>query len=185
MWGDLSGLDLGTVELRNDTNTFTFRVTERTVLDDTTAYVLALDHFTLRHQEGHPALRELSVPRHREGEPARLRLTLDRHAPHIHRVRYDVGDHHGHRVATGHAAIAEGDVSTTVTLPALAPGHYRVTADGVTGRFACLPARPAVTGPAARFGVNIWASSLVPPPPARRTATRPRRTATAWAAAPA
>ncbi|MEW2811688.1 hypothetical protein AB0929_32100 [Streptomyces massasporeus] len=69
VWGDLSELDLGTVELRNDTNTFTFRVTEPTVLEDTTAYVLALDHFTLRHQEGHPALRELSVPRHREGEP--------------------------------------------------------------------------------------------------------------------
>ncbi|MFJ1965017.1 carbohydrate-binding protein [Streptomyces massasporeus] len=162
-WGDLSELDLGAVELRNGTNTFTFRVTEPTVLDDTTAYVLALDRFTLRHQEGHPALRELSVPRHREGEPARLRLTLDGHATHVHRVRYEVGDHHGRRVATGQAAIAAGDVSTTVTLPALAPGHYRVTADGVTGRFACLPARPAVTGPAARFGVNVWASSLVPP----------------------
>ncbi|MFE6091865.1 hypothetical protein ACFQ7M_07730 [Streptomyces massasporeus] len=162
-WGDLSKLDLGPVELRNGTNTFTFRVTEPTVLDDTTAYVLALDRFVLRHQEGHPALRELSVPRHREGEPARLRLTLDGHASHVHRVRYEVDDYHGHRVATGHAAIAAGDMSTTVTLPALAPGHYRVTADGVTGRFACLPARPAVTGPAARFGVNVWASSLVPP----------------------
>ncbi|WP_157852757.1 hypothetical protein RFN58_17965 [Streptomyces iakyrus] len=162
-WGDLSRLDLGTVELRDGTNTLTFRVTEPTVLDTTTAYVLSLDRFTLRHLDGHPALRELSVPRHREGEPARLRLTLDGHATRAHRVRYVVSDHHGRRVTAGHAALAAGDLSATVPLPALPPGHYRVEADGVTGRFARLPARLAVTGPAARFGVNVWASSLVPP----------------------
>ncbi|MER5829437.1 hypothetical protein ABT116_01140 [Streptomyces sp. NPDC002130] len=162
-WGDLSELDLGPVELRGGADTLTFRVTEPVVLDDTTAYVLALDRFTLRHRDAGPALRELSVPRHREGERARLRLTLDGHAPRAHRVRYVVSDYHGHRVAVGHAAVAAGDVGATVTLPALPPGHYRVTADGVTGAFACLPARPAVTGPAGRFGVNVWASSLVPP----------------------
>lgn len=163
VWGDLSELELGPVELRGGADTLTFRVTEPVVSDDTTAYVLALDRFTLRHQHTGPALRELSVPRHREGELARLRLTLDGHAPRDRRVRYVVSDHHGHRVAAGHATVAAGDVSARVTLPALAPGHYRVTADGVTRGFACLPARPAVTGPAGRFGVNVWASSLVPP----------------------
>ncbi|MFI6371335.1 hypothetical protein [Streptomyces sp. NPDC050546] len=162
-WGDLSVLDLGVVELRGGTDTLTFRVTEPAVLDDTIAYVLTLDRFTLRRLEGHPALRELSVPRHREGEPARLRLALDGHATHPHRVRYTVSDHHGRQVTTGRATIATGDTSATVTLPDLPPGHYLVRADGVTGRFARLPARPAVTGPASRFGVNVWASSLVPP----------------------
>ncbi|MFC9507951.1 hypothetical protein [Streptomyces sp. NPDC057002] len=162
-WGDLSVLDLGVVELRGGTDTLTFRVAEPAVLDDTIAYVLTLDRFTLRHLEGHPALRELSVPRHREGEPARLSLALDGHAPHPHRVRYAVSDHHGRRVATGRATIAAGDTSATVTLPDLPPGHYLVRANGVTGRFARLPARPAVTGPTSRFGVNVWASSLVPP----------------------
>ncbi|MCE7051271.1 hypothetical protein [Streptomyces purpurascens] len=162
-WGDLSVLDLGVIELRGGTDTLTFRVTEPTVVDDTTAYVLTLDRFTLRPLEGHPALRELSVPRHRAGEPALLRLALDGHTTHAYRVRYAVSDHHGRQAATGQATIAAGDTSATVTLPDLPPGHYLVRADSVTGRFARLPARPAVTGPTSRFGVNVWASSLVPP----------------------
>jgi hypothetical protein len=132
-WGDLCELDLGTVELRGGTNTFTFRVTEPTVVDAAPAYVLALDHFTLRHLDGHPGLRELSVPRHREGAPARLRLTLDGHATRARRVRYVVSDYHGRRVAAGRADVAAGDVSATVTLPALPPGHYRVEATPPTG----------------------------------------------------
>ncbi|MFJ8719223.1 hypothetical protein ACIRD9_39615 [Streptomyces violaceus] len=162
-WGDLSVLDLGVVELRGGTDTLTFRVTEPAVLDDTTAYVLTLDRFTLRRLEGHPALRELSVPRHRAGEPARLRLALDGHTTRPYRARYTVSDHHGRQVTTGQATIPAGDAGTTVTLPDLPPGHYLVRADDVTGRFARLPARPAVTGPTSRFGVNVWASSLVPP----------------------
>ncbi|MBR8642046.1 hypothetical protein KEF29_28805 [Streptomyces tuirus] len=162
-WGDLSELDLGVVELRAGGNTFTFRVTEPTVLGDATAYALSLDRFTLRRLDEHPVLRELSVPRHREGEPARLRLALDGHATRPYRVRYVVSDHDGERAAVGHATVAAGSASATVTLPALPPGHYRVEADGVTGRFACLPATPAPTGPTSRFGVNVWASSLVPP----------------------
>ncbi|GGS66199.1 hypothetical protein GCM10010270_41970 [Streptomyces violaceus] len=162
-WGDLSVLDLGVVELRGGTDTLTFRVTEPAVLDDTTAYVLALDRFTLRRLEGHPALRELSVPRHRAGEPARLRLALDGHTTRPYRARYTVSDHHGRQVTTGQATVPAGDAGTTVPLPDLPPGHYLVRADDVTGRFARLPARPAVTGPTSRFGVNVWASSLVPP----------------------
>ncbi|MDL5205973.1 hypothetical protein [Streptomyces sp. ALI-76-A] len=74
-WGDLSVLDLGTVELAGGEHTLTFRVVEPTVLDDATAYVLSLDHFTLRPPPGrHPTLREASVPRHRADsatEPAK------------------------------------------------------------------------------------------------------------------
>ena len=163
-WGDLSVLDLGVVELRGGPNTLTLRVNEKTVLDTTTAYVLTLDHLTLRLRPGHPALRTATVARHRAGEPARLRLALDGHARRPHPVRYTVTDHVGHRVAAGRTTIPEGATSTTVALPEdLPPGHYRVDADGVTGAFARLPARPAPTGAASRFGVNVWASSLVPP----------------------
>ncbi|MEU0198859.1 MULTISPECIES: hypothetical protein [unclassified Streptomyces] len=162
-WGDLSVLDLGVVELDTGAHTFTFRVAEPAVLDDATAYALSLDRFTLRHLAGHPALCELWVPRHRVGEPARLRLALDGRATRAYRVRYVVNDHRGRQAAAGRATIAAGATSATVTLPALPPGHYRVSADGVTGRFARLPARPAVTGPTSRFGVNVWTSSLVPP----------------------
>ncbi|MCL8014126.1 hypothetical protein [Streptomyces sp. AS02] len=164
-WGDLSVLDLGRWELRGGDNTFTFRVIEPTILDDATAYVLALDHFILRPLPG-PALREAHVRRHRVGDPAHLRLTLDGHAPGPHPVRYTVTDYFGHQVADGGTTIPAGRTTTTVPLPTgLPPGHYRVrTDDGTTSTFARLPARPAVTdAPANRFGVNVWASSLVPP----------------------
>ncbi|ANS65757.1 hypothetical protein SLINC_3533 [Streptomyces lincolnensis] len=163
-WGDLSVLDLGEVELRGGTDTLTFRVDEKTVLDTTTAYVLTLDRFTLRLRPGHPALRTATVARHRADEPARLRLTLDGRARRPHPVRYTVTDHFGHRVATGRTTIPEGATGTTVALPKdLPPGHYRVDADGVGGAFARLPVRPAPTGAASRFGVNVWAASLLPP----------------------
>ncbi|MGW0824026.1 hypothetical protein [Streptomyces sp. NPDC002845] len=164
-WGGLSVLELGEVVLRAGGNTLTFRVTEPAVLDDTTAYALSLDHFTLRHRPGPPTLREVSAPTHRHGDPAppHLRLTLDGPAPRPYRVRYTVTDHHGKRAAAGHATVPAGRTTATAPLPQLPPGHYRVEADGVTGRFARLPERRAVTGAANRFGVNIWVSSLVPP----------------------
>lgn len=164
-WGDLSVLELGAWELRGGDNTFTFRVIEPTILDDTTTYVLSLDHFTLRPLPG-PALREAHVRRHRVGTPAHLRLTLDGHAARPHPVRYTVTDYFGHQVTDGRTTIPAGRTTTTVPLPTdLPPGHYRVrTDDGTTSTFARLPARPAVTDAAAnRFGVNVWASSLVPP----------------------
>ncbi len=163
-WGDLSVLDLGRVELRRGENTLTLRVDEPAVLDTTTAYALSLDHLTLRLLHRHPALHRLSVPRHRDGEPAHLHLSLDGHATRPHTVHYSVTDYDGHRVAAGRATVPAGRTSTTVALPeGLPPGHYRVHADDVTGAFARLPARPAPTGTANRFGVNVWHSSLVPP----------------------
>lgn len=163
-WGDLSLLDLGRVELRRGDNTLTLRVREPAVLDTTTAYALSLDHLTLRLLHLHPALHQLTVPRHRDGEPARLHLTLDGHATRPYAVHYTVTDYDGHRVADGDATIPVGRTTVTVALPhGLPPGHYRVHADNITGAFARLPARPALTGTASRFGVNVWHSSLVPP----------------------
>ena len=88
-------------------------------------------------------------------------------------MRYTVVDYFGERVADGHATIAAGERTANVPLPQLPPGHYRVAAsasddapaadDDVAGHFACLPALPAVSGAANRFGVNVWATSLVPP----------------------
>lgn len=165
-WGDLSVLDLGEVELGGEEHTLTFRVIEPTVVDDTIAYVLSLDHFTLRPLPGHrPTLREASVPRHRAGQPARLRLSLDSHAIHPYPVHYTLTDYFGHQAADGRTTIPAGRTTTTVPLPCdLPPGHYHVRANGMKGTFARLPVRPAVTGARAnRFGVNVWASSLVPP----------------------
>ncbi|MEV2192837.1 hypothetical protein AB0I02_17885 [Streptomyces phaeochromogenes] len=164
-WGDLSVLDLGELELRGGENTLTFRVTEPTVREAGTAYVLSLDRFTLRRREG-ARLREVSVGErgtYRHGEPAHLRLRLDGSAAQPHRVRYSVTDYFGNRASEGYATVATGETIVIVALPELPPGNYRVEADGTTGHFACLPPRPAVTGPANRFGVNIWATSLVPP----------------------
>lgn len=180
-WGDLCVLDLGDVELRAGDNALTLRVIEPAILENSIAYALSLDRLTLRPRPG-PALGEASVPRHRVGEPAHLRLTLHGHATRPHPVRYTVTDYFGHQVAGGRTTIPAGRTTTTVALPAdLPPGHYRVRADdsvtsteeppekSVKGAakescFARLPARPAVTDPTTnRFGVNIWASSLVPP----------------------
>ncbi|MFI7408915.1 hypothetical protein ACIBU0_09640 [Streptomyces sp. NPDC049627] len=164
-WGDLSVLDLGEVELRDGDNTLTLRVVEPTVLDNSIAYVLSLDHLTLRPLP-RPALHEVFVPRHRAGTPARLRLTLNGRTTRPYQVHYTVTDYFGHQVAGGRTTIPAGRTTTTVPLPAdLPPGHYRIRTDaGMTGAFARLPARPAVTGTTTnRFGVNVWASSLVPP----------------------
>lgn len=166
-WGDLSVLELGEVELRRGENAVTFRVTEPVVLDDTTAYVLSLDRFTLtlrRRPAGQPVPREVSVPVHRHGDPApTLRVRFADRANRSRPVRYTVTDHHGQRVAAGRATLRAGETTATVRLPRLPPGHYRVEAEGVGGRFACLPQRPPVIGAASRFGVNLWVSSLVPP----------------------
>lgn len=167
-WGDLSEMDLGEVELREGDGAFSLRVVEPTVLDNRIVYVLSLDHLVLRPLPGGPALRTAAVPRHRVGEPARLRLTLNARATRPHPVHYAVTDYHGQRVAAGRAAVPAGRRTTTVTLPAdLPPGHYRIHADDdVTSTFARLPVRRAVTrtGTADNpFGVNVWASSLVPP----------------------
>ncbi|MGW7087670.1 hypothetical protein ACWGH2_29800 [Streptomyces sp. NPDC054871] len=184
-WGDLSTLRLGDVELRCGENTLTFSVAEPTVVDDATVYVLRLDHFTLTPAE-HPTLREAFVgdPRtglgtYRPGEDARLTLRLGGHATRPQRVRYTVTDYFGKRAAFGAATIAEGEAETTVGLPRLPPGNYRVeaaltvsnatpasnaTRPPLTRHFACLPEeRPAPDGPANRFGVNAFVSSLVPP----------------------
>ncbi|MER6130871.1 hypothetical protein [Streptomyces sp. NPDC001815] len=174
-WGDLSVLDLGELELRCGENTLTFRVTEPTVLESGTAYALALDRFTLKRRAG-VEVREVSVGEgtlntYRHGGTASLTLTLDGRPGRPQRVRHTVVDHVGKQVSAGHATIPAGETVTKVPLPQLPPGNYRVTAsvDGVgsvtavTGHFACLPALPAVSGPANRFGVNVWATSLVPP----------------------
>ncbi|MFF4270831.1 hypothetical protein [Streptomyces sp. NPDC001536] len=171
-WGDLSALDLGTVDLRRGDNTLTFRVTEPTVLDDTVAYALSLDRITLRPLHPHPAppaLREATVPRRRAPHPAHLHLTLDGPAPHPVPVRYTVTDYFGHRATSGRTTIPAGATTTTVALPTDLPaGHYRVTAEtdhpltpALTTAFARLPSTAPT--PTAPFGVNLWASSLLPP----------------------
>lgn len=183
-WGGLSVLDLGELELRRGENTLTFRVTEPTVLETGTAYALALDRFTLRRREG-VELREVhaggdgTLGTYRFGQPASLTLGLDGRPDRPHRLRYTVVDHFGERVAEGYETIAAGETTVRVPLPQLPPGNYRVAASGadasthagadagdadaVVGHFACLPALPATSGDANRFGVNVWATSLVPP----------------------
>ncbi|MFE6172637.1 hypothetical protein [Streptomyces sp. NPDC056464] len=167
-WGDLSALDLGSWELRGGGNAFCLRVVEPTILDNSIMYVLSLDHLLLRPLPGGLALCQASVSRHRVGEPARLRLTLNGRATRPHPVHYAVTDYFGQRVAAGRTAIPAGRRTTTVALPAdLPPGHYRIrTDDGTTGTFARLPARRrsgTTDVTANRFGVNLWASSLIPP----------------------
>ncbi|MEV0553095.1 hypothetical protein AB0I27_06505 [Streptomyces sp. NPDC050597] len=175
-WGNLSVLDLGELELRRGENTLTFRVTEPTVLETGTAYALALDRFTLRRREG-LELREVhaggdgTLSTYRFGEPASLALGLNGRPDDPYRVRYTVVDYFGERVAEGYATIAAGRTTVKVPLPQLPPGHYRVAAsaadagdaEAVVGHFACLPALAAASGAANRFGVNVWATSLVPP----------------------
>ncbi|MBZ3900249.1 copper resistance protein CopC [Streptomyces griseiscabiei] len=184
-WGDLSELDLGVLELRCGENTLTFRVTEPTVVESGTAYALALDRFTLKRRTG-VRVRRVSVGdgtlnTYRHGEPALLTLTLDGRPARPLRVRHTVVDHIGRRVAAGDSAVAAGETTVRAALPRLPPGNYRVTVsaaddgnddgddvgggdtEGVTAHFACLPARPAAPGDTNRFGVNVWATSLVPP----------------------
>ncbi|MDQ0950324.1 hypothetical protein QFZ24_004247 [Streptomyces phaeochromogenes] len=175
-WGNLSVLDLDDLELRRGENTLTFRVTEPTVLETGTAYALALDRFTLRRREG-LELREVhtggdgTLSTYRFGEPASLALGLNGRPDDPYRVRYTVVDYFGERVAEGYATIAAGETTVKVPLPQLPPGNYRVAAsaadagdaEAVVGHFACLPALAAASGAANRFGVNVWATSLVPP----------------------
>lgn len=176
-WGGLSVLDLGELELRRGENTLTFRVTEPTVLETGTAYALALDRFTLRRREG-VELREVraggdgTLSTYRYGEPASLTLGLNGRPDRPYRVRYTVVDYFGERVAEGYATIEPGDgTAVKAPLPQLPPGNYRVAAsaadasdaEAVVGHFACLSALPATSGDANRFGVNVWATSLVPP----------------------
>ncbi|WP_328692334.1 hypothetical protein OHA74_26640 [Streptomyces phaeochromogenes] len=176
-WGGLSVLDLGELELRRGENTLTFRVTEPTVLETGTAYALALDRFTLRRREG-VELREVhaggdgTLGTYRYGEPANLTFTLNGHPDHPYRLRYTVVDYLEERVAEGYATIEPGDGTTVkAPLPQLPPGNYRVAAsaadasdaEAVVGHFACLSALPATSSDANRFGVNVWATSLVPP----------------------
>lgn len=176
-WGGLSVLDLGELELRRGENTLTFRVTEPTVLETGTAYALALDRFTLRRREG-VRLSEVraggdgTLSTYRHGEPANLTFTLNGHPDHPYRLRYTVVDYFGERVAEGYATFEPGDGTTVkAPLPQLPPGSYRVAAsaadasdaEAVVGHFACLSALPATSGDANRFGVNVWATSLVPP----------------------
>ncbi|MFD9332593.1 hypothetical protein [Streptomyces sp. NPDC060065] len=186
-WGDLSVLDLGELQLRRGGNTLTFRVTEPTVLDDTTAYAFSLDRFTLRRRNG-IELREVSVGergtcRYGESGP-RLRLRLNGRTDRPHRVRYTVTDYFGKQAAEGHATVPAGKTTATVALPQLPPGHYRVTASGVTGHFACLPARrPLSSGDAGtgnRFGVNAWAASLIPPSRLGAFATAMKEMGVGW-----
>ncbi|WP_157881352.1 hypothetical protein, partial [Streptomyces phaeochromogenes] len=176
-WGGLSVLDLGELELRRGENRLTFRVTEPTVLETGTAYALALDRFTLRRREG-VELREVraggdgTLSTYRFGEPASLTFGLNGRPDRPYRLRYTVVDYFGERVAEGYATIKPGDETTVkAPLPQLPPGNYRVAAsaadasdaEAVVGHFACLPALPAASGDANRFGVNVWATSLVPP----------------------
>ncbi|MEU9786837.1 hypothetical protein AB0H92_38790 [Streptomyces phaeochromogenes] len=175
-WGGLSVLGLGELELRRGENTLTFRVTEPTVLETGTAYALALDRFTLRRRE-RVELREVraggdgTLSTYRHGEPASLALGLNGHPDRQYRVRYTVVDYFGEQVAEGYATIAAGKTTVKAWLPQLPPGNYRVAAsaadagdaEAVVGHFACLPALHATSGDANRFGVNVWATSLVPP----------------------
>ncbi|MFF9039041.1 hypothetical protein ACF090_26660 [Streptomyces sp. NPDC014892] len=159
-WGDLSVLDLGVLELRCGENTLTFRVSEPTVLESGTAYALALDRFTLERRAG-VRVRGVSVgdgtlSTYRHGEPASLTVTLDGHPARPLRLRHTVVDHVGRRVAAGDSVVAAGETTVRTALSPLPPGNYRVTvsfddgvtsdAEGVTAHFACLPARPAVSG---------------------------------------
>lgn len=190
-WGDLSVLDLGTVHLRRGDNTLTFRVAGPTVVDDTVAYALALDRVTLRPLPAGPVLSEARVPRHREGERAHLRLSLDSPTPRPRAVHYTVIDYFGRPATQGRTTIPAARTTTTVRLPDnLPPGHYRVTAEAgtrVTTAFARLPARtPGTAGPAStpaqdsRFGVNLWASSLLPPSRLPEFAAALRDMGAAW-----
>jgi hypothetical protein len=173
-WGDLSRLDLGHVDLRRGENTVTFRVTEPVALSDAVGFRFLLDRFTLTHARlalagvhlGDPAVTVGTV---RSGEPALLRLRLNGRAPRAVAARFTITDHTGRETARGTVTIPAGRRGAQVRLREPVPGNYRVraTLDGapgaVVGHFARLPDRRPATGRANRFGVNVFASSLVPP----------------------
>lgn len=202
-WGDLSLLTLGEVELRRGANTLTFTVEGPTVLDDYTGYRFLLDEFTLTPVA--LALRSVrlagagaeNLGHYRGEDPAELCFGLNGAAPRPLTVTYRVLDYFSRQVAAGRVVIPAGAREVPVALPVLPPGSFRAVAalttapeDGVTGRFARLPARRAVRGPANRFGVNVFTHALVPPPllPALATAMEAMgvgqvRDGSAWPAA--
>ncbi|WP_033323470.1 hypothetical protein [Streptomyces yerevanensis] len=173
-WGDLSELALGVVELERGRNTITFVVDEPTVLSDSTGYRLLLDRFTLT-PVAHvaPLGIHLGDPAHNPGtyrgdEPQlpQLAFLLTGRTQRPRTLSFTVTDYFGNEVARGRATVPAGQAQVSITLPQLRqlpPGHYRVTAAGITGCFARLPERRPVTGPDNRFGVNTYVFSLVPP----------------------
>ncbi|GAA2647601.1 hypothetical protein [Streptomyces vastus] len=173
-WGDLSELALGVTELHRGRNTITFVVDEPTVLSDSTGYRFLLDRFTLTPVArvaplgihlGDPA-RNLGTYRGDEPRLPQLTFALEARTQRPHTLPFTVTDYFGNEVARGQATVPAGQAQTSITLPRLRqlpPGHYRVTATGVTGCFARLPERRPVTGPGNRFGVNTYVFSLVPP----------------------
>ncbi len=170
-WGELSRLEVGTVELREGRNTITFTVDEPCVLAASTGYRFLLDRFTLTPVArvglsgihlGDPA-DTIGVHRSdaRDGPAPELRFVLEGRTPRTRRLPFTVTDYFGERVASGTVTVPAGRVAVSLALPELPPGHYRVTAAGLTGCFAVLPERRPVEG--GRFGVNAYVFSLVPP----------------------
>lgn len=169
-WGDLSRLKLGDVDLRRGANTITFRVTEPASV----GYRFLLDEFTLAPTPlalagvhlGDPAE---NVGIYRAGDASDLWFRLNGQASRALTARYAITDYFGLAAGSGAVAIRAGAARAKVRLPELPPGNYQVraTLDGtpgtVVGYFARLPEQRPVTGSANRFGVNVFAFSLVPP----------------------
>ncbi|MFC4467318.1 hypothetical protein ACFPH6_22785 [Streptomyces xiangluensis] len=173
-WGDLSELALGVHELERGRNTISFVVDKPTVLSDSTGYRFLLDRFTLTPVArvaplgihlGDPA-HSLGTYRGDEPELPQLTFVLEARTQRPRTLPFTVTDYFGNEVARGQATVPAGQAQTSIALPRLRqlpPGHYRVTATGITGCFARLPERGPVTGPGNRFGVNTYVFSLVPP----------------------
>ncbi|GGV11329.1 hypothetical protein [Streptomyces spectabilis] len=178
-WGELSRATLGDVELRRGANTLTFTVEGPTVLDTYTGYRFLLDEFTLTpvpvglravRVRGHAGDPADNLGHYRDDEHATLAFELNAAAPRALSVSYRLLDHSSKKVASGSVRVPAGAVGAELPLPALPPGAYRAVAAldadpkaTVTGRFARLPERRAVRGPANRFGVNVATYALVPP----------------------
>ncbi|MDX3136070.1 hypothetical protein PV367_41190 [Streptomyces europaeiscabiei] len=186
-WGDLARLDLGVVELRaprqDRKTTITFVVDEPSVLSTSTGYRFLLDRFTLTpvtrvdltgiHLGGTDTLGV-----HRGDDLPELRFVFQARTDRARRLPFTVTDYFGERVAAGTVTLPAGRASASVTLPELPPGHYRVTAAGVTSCFARLPERRPVPG--GHFGVNAYVFSLVPPSRLAAFASAMREMGAAW-----
>ncbi|TDD73529.1 Ig-like domain-containing protein [Actinomadura rubrisoli] len=183
-WGGLYRLRLDDVELRRGTNTITFMVDEPVPVSTSVLHRLLLDAFTLTPTDVAlsgvhlvPQDRSPSSTTHgpadnlgiyREGERASLSFRLNARAPAARPVRYEISDYFGAKAGSGTATVPAGGTAVTVPPPpSLPPGNFRVTASlggtPVVGHFAHLPRRRPVTGAANRFGVNVWAFTIVPP----------------------